>query len=70
GKFAVAAATPEVAAGYDVAAKKPDGSVAKFTSRTSYVIAPDGKVLFVHSDSNPADHIRLTLAAVQKYRAT
>ncbi|SFK33028.1 Peroxiredoxin [Sphingomonas sp. NFR04] len=70
GKFAVAAATPEVATGYDVAAKKPDGTVAKFTSRTSYVIAPDGKVLFVHSDPNPADHIRLTLAAVEKYRAT
>jgi len=70
GKFAVAAASPEVAQGYDVVSKKPDGTVGKFTSRTSYVIAPDGKVLFVHSDSNPADHIRLTLAAVQKYHAT
>lgn len=62
GKFAVAAATPEVAKGYDVLMQN-----AKYTKRTSYVIAPDGKVLFVHSDPNPADHIRQTLAAVQKY---
>jgi peroxiredoxin len=70
GKFAVAAASPELAQGYDVLMKKPDGTAAKFTTRTSYVIAPDGKVLFVHSDPNPADHIRLTLAAVESYRKT
>lgn len=67
GKFAVAAATPEVAQGYDVLMKKPDGTAAKFTTRTSYVIAPNGKILFVHSDPNPAEHIRLTLAAVQAW---
>ena len=36
------------------------------TTRTSYVIAPDGKVAFVHDDMNPAQHVDLTLAAVQK----
>ncbi|MHA6718880.1 peroxiredoxin [Sphingomonas sp. RS6] len=68
GKFAVAAATPAVAQGYDVLLKRPDGAAPKITSRTSYVIAPDGKILLAHSDPNPADHIRLTLAAVRKYR--
>ena len=69
GKFAVAAASPEVIKGYDVLLKKPDGTPTNITSRTSFVIAPNGKILFVHSDMNPADHIRLTLAAVRDYRA-
>jgi thioredoxin-dependent peroxiredoxin len=59
GKFAVAAASPEIV----------NGTATKITSRTSYVIAPDGKLLFVHSDMSPAGHIRLSLEAVQKYRA-
>jgi thioredoxin-dependent peroxiredoxin len=70
GKFAVAAASPTIIKGYDVQLTKPDGTATTVTSRTSYVIAPDGKVLFVHSDMSPADHIRLSLAAVQKYRAS
>jgi peroxiredoxin len=70
GKFAVAAASPEIIKGYDVQLTKPDGTVTKITSRTSYVIAPNGKVIFAHSDMNPADHIRLSLEAVRKYRAT
>ena len=69
GKFAVAAATPAIIAAYDVLLKKPDGTPTNITSRTSFVIAPNGKILFVHSDMNPADHIRLTLAAVRDYRA-
>ena len=69
GKFAVAAASPEIVKGYDVQLTRSDGTVTKITSRTSYVIAPNGKVIFVHSDMNPADHIRLSLEAVRKYRA-
>jgi peroxiredoxin Q/BCP len=69
GKFAVAAASPAVIGGYDVALKKPDGSATPLTTRTSYVIAPNGRVLFVHSDSNPADHVRLTLEAVRNYKS-
>jgi len=68
GKFAVAAASPEVIKGYDVLLKKPDGTPTTITSRTSFVIAPSGKVLFAHTDMNPADHVRLTLEAVQKYK--
>ncbi|WP_222950773.1 peroxiredoxin [Sphingomonas sp. JC676] len=67
GKFAVAAASPEVIKGYDVLLKKSDGTPTTITSRTSFVIAPGGKVLFAHTDMNPADHVRLTLEAVQKY---
>jgi thioredoxin-dependent peroxiredoxin len=70
GKFAVAAATPAVIQGYDVALKKPDGTATAITSRTSYVIAPNGRILFAHSDMNPAGHVRLTLEAVRKYKAT
>ncbi len=66
GKFAVAAAGPAVVQGYDVTLKKPDGTVTSYTSRTSYVIDRKGKVAFVHSDMNPADHVSLTLAAVKK----
>jgi len=69
GKFAVAAASPAVIQSYGVLLKKPDGTPTTITSRTSFVIAPNGKILFVHSDMNPADHIRLTLDAVRKYRA-
>ena len=36
------------------------------TTRTSYVIAPNGTINFVHSDMNPAEHVALTLAAVRK----
>lgn len=69
GKFAVAAATPAIIQSYGVLLKKPDGTPTTITSRTSFVIAPNGKILFVHSDMNPADHITLTLDAVRKYRA-
>jgi peroxiredoxin Q/BCP len=68
GKFAVAAASPEVIKGYDVLLKKPDGTPTTITSRTSFVIAPNGKVIFAHTDMSPADHVRLTLDAVQKYK--
>ncbi len=65
GKFAVAAATPAVVKAYDVSLGRttPLGDI---TSRTSYVIGRDGKVAFVHSDMNPAEHVALTLAAVRK----
>lgn len=70
GKFPVVAATPQIIADYDVRLMGKDGKPTGITSRTSYVIAPDGKVLFVHNDMNPAGHISGTLAAVRKYRET
>ena len=35
------------------------------TNRTSYVIAPDGKIAFVHSNLDYRDHVTQTLAAVK-----
>ncbi|TXC72543.1 redoxin domain-containing protein [Sphingomonas ginsenosidivorax] len=68
GKFAVASAGPAVVSGYDVALPQQVKG-RSVTSRTSYVIAKNGTVGFVHSDMNPADHVSLTLAAVQKMAA-
>jgi peroxiredoxin (alkyl hydroperoxide reductase subunit C) len=38
------------------------------SDRTSYVIAPDGKVILAYSDLNPDDHVAKTLAAVKAWR--
>jgi thioredoxin-dependent peroxiredoxin len=40
------------------------------SNRTSYVIAPNGNIAFVHSEMSPAEHVRSTLAAVQKLKAS
>jgi peroxiredoxin len=61
GKFAVASAGPAIISGYDVALKMRPG----MTDRTSYVIAPSGRVVFVHSEMNYAGHVKSTLAAVE-----
>ncbi len=70
GQFAVASAGPAVVKEYDVDLGKqfagPDGQMRSHTNRTSYVIAPNGTISFVHSDMSPADHVSLTLAAVRK----
>ena len=34
-------------------------------SRTSYVIAPSGRIVFVHSDLDWKEHVAKTLAAVR-----
>lgn len=61
-KFAVASAGPGIIQGYDVALTQRPG----MTDRTSYVIAPTGRIAFVHSDMKPNDHVRLTLEAVRQ----
>jgi len=65
GKFAVASAGPNVIKGYDVALGKQMAG-RDITKRTSYVIAKDGRIAFVHDDMNPAEHVATTLAAVEK----
>ena len=70
GKFTVASAGPRVVKAYDVALGRqiPDPATGKprdVTNRTSYVIARDGRITFVHSEPSPADHVRLTLEAVR-----
>ena len=61
GKFAVASAGPNIVSGYDVALKMRPG----MTDRTSYVIAPSGRIAFVHSEMSYAGHVKSTLAAVE-----
>jgi len=63
-KFAVAIASPAIIKAYDVALRR-EGLPPGLANRTSYVIARNGKIAFVHSDLDYRDHVRLTLAAVQ-----
>ena len=64
GKFPVASAGPAIVKGYDVAlGRQIEGR--DITSRTSYVIGRDGRIVFVHDDMNPAEHVATTLAAVR-----
>jgi peroxiredoxin len=73
GKFTVASAGPRVVSEYDVDYGQLvpiNGSAPRqITTRTSYVIAPDGKITYVHSDPNPEGHITGTLAAVRALHA-
>jgi peroxiredoxin len=65
-KFAVGVATPATIKSYDVAlAVKPGWS-----DRTSYVIAPDGKIVFAYSALSPAGHVSGTMNAVKGWKAT
>ena len=68
GKFAVGVASPAIIAAYDVALKR-DGLPGGLSDRTSYVIAQDGRIVFVHSDLDYRDHVRLSLAAVKKLKS-
>lgn len=65
GKFAVTSADPALLARYKVTLSMKGRTLA---SRTSYVIARDGSVAFVHDDMSPAEHVASTLAAVRKLR--
>jgi peroxiredoxin Q/BCP len=64
GKFPVATASAKVIHDYDV--KLP---LMSMTNRTSYVIAPDGRIVMVHSDLDWKDHVAKTLAAVRALEA-
>lgn len=67
-KFAVAADPgAKVAAKYDSAVQRP-GQVA-ISSRTSYVIAPNGTILLSYTDSKPQAHVEKTMAAVRAWKA-
>jgi peroxiredoxin len=59
--FPVATATPSTAQAYDVGwAERPN-----MTTRTSYVIATDGRIVMVHDDPDWSKHVEKTLAAVK-----
>ncbi|MGC1388472.1 MAG: peroxiredoxin [Steroidobacteraceae bacterium] len=40
-----------------------------YSSRTSYVIAPTGKILYAYTALDPARHVENTMAAVAKWQA-
>lgn len=60
GKFPVATASPNVIKAYDVGLP-----LTGLSNRTSYVIAPDGRIAFVHSELDWKEHVTKTLAAVK-----
>lgn len=65
-KFAVAADTDQkIMKSYDaILSIKPE-----YANRTSYVIAPDGKILYSFTDLSPDKHVENTLAALKKWKA-
>ena len=66
-KFAVAADPgAKVAAMFD-ATMQADGQA--LSNRTSYVIAPNGKILLSYTDRSPDKHVQMALDAVKTYEA-
>jgi peroxiredoxin Q/BCP len=63
--FPVATATPETIRAYDVLLRAGQ----PMTNRTSYVIAPDGRIIYAYSDLNYRNHVANTLQAVREWRA-
>jgi thioredoxin-dependent peroxiredoxin len=65
-KFAVAADPDQhITKAYDaVLQQKPE-----YASRTSYVISPDGKIIYSYTDMKPDQHVANTLAAVKQWQA-
>jgi thioredoxin-dependent peroxiredoxin len=62
GKFPVASADESLVNAFDV----NDGAM--FNTRTTYVIAPSGKIAFVHDDEDPTYHAPRALAFVQRMK--
>lgn len=64
GRFPVASADAAILKGFGVL--RPEAFRGRsVASRTSFVIARDGRVTFVHDDASPTDHVSRTLAAVR-----
>lgn len=63
-KFPVAAdGDQHIMKSYDaVRASKP-----RYASRTSYVISPDGKVIYTYTDKSPYKHVENTLGALRQW---
>ena len=66
GKFAVAADPDQhIMKAYDaVLAVRPE-----YANRTSYVISPEGRVLYTYTNLNPGQHVANTLAALRQWKA-
>jgi thioredoxin-dependent peroxiredoxin len=65
-KFAVASdADQKITKEYDAVLKqKPE-----YSDRTSYVIAPNGKIIYEYTAMDPDKHVENTMAAVTKWKA-
>jgi thioredoxin-dependent peroxiredoxin len=63
--FPVATASAQTIRAYDVALN--DGTPR--TNRTSYVIAPGGRIIYSYTDLDWRNHVANTLAAVRQWRA-
>jgi peroxiredoxin len=65
-KFAVASdGDQKITKAYDaVLAIKPE-----YANRTSYVIAPTGKIIYEYTAMDPDGHVEKTMAAVEKWKA-
>jgi peroxiredoxin len=68
GKFPVATATPATIRAFDVTLSMNGQRNENMTGRTSYVIAPSGRIVMVHDDLNFNEHVEKTLAAVRALR--
>lgn len=68
-KFPVAA-DPDLSVirAYDAVSTRPRPSGEAFAERISYVIAPDGKILYTFVDAAPDNHVENTLAIVRQWR--
>jgi peroxiredoxin Q/BCP len=67
GKFPVATADAAILKGFGVL--RPEAFRGRqISSRTSFVIARDGRVAFVHDDPSPTEHVTQTLAAVKRLK--
>src|SRR5271169_5917638 len=66
-KFAVASDPDQkITKEYDaVLAAKPE-----YADRTSYVIAPNGKIIYEYTAMNPDKHVENTMAAVEQWKAS
>lgn len=65
-KFAVAADTDQhIMKAYDAVLKMAP----KYANRTSYVIAPDGRIIYEYTSLDPDKHVANTLAALRKWAA-
>lgn len=65
-KFAVAVANPAMVKSYDVILPNFAGR----STRTSYVIAPNGQVIYAYSSMDYRNHVANTLKAVQDWKAS
>lgn len=53
---------------YEAKRDRPGASGEAVADRISYIVAPDGKVVYAFADSNPVKHVENTLAFVRKWR--